>query len=303
MASNITRILFRRGTDAQRRYNPGVVLLAGEPGYDTDSKRLFVGDGNTVGGNAVGVTNLGVVSALFATPGYNGTGYDPTAFNVIVNAGVMPGDVIYDQKTTTLWSLTSVNGSIQPSNYYVPYPSEFVSYASLSQGGGGGGGTSFGTATPLKFVKTGDGVSTSFLLNTLSALPVDPSSYRVDNNGVLQEPGVDYTINTGSSPYAINFTTAPIAGDKVVIVAYSPSVVSTASPVMDANSVLANATGSVGAGTSLDITGTNQFVGNLGSGLAAVTLSAGNNIAFNTTGNTLTINSTVNPVIAALIFG
>jgi hypothetical protein len=290
MASNITRILFRRGTDAQRRYNPGVVLLAGEPGYDTDSKRLFVGDGNTVGGNAVGVTNLGVVSALFATPGYNGTGYDPTAFNVIVNAGVMPGDVIYDQKTTTLWSLTSVNGSIQPSNYYVPYPSEFVSYASLSQGGGGGGGTSFGTATPLKFVKTGDGVSTSFLLNTLSALPVDPSSYRVDNNGVLQEPGVDYTINTGSSPYAINFSTAPIAGDKVVIVAYSPSVVSTASPVMDANSVLANATGSVGAGTSLDITGTNQFVGNLGTGLAAVTLSSGYGITLDQNNNVLTIN-------------
>jgi microcystin-dependent protein len=299
MADNITRILFRRGTDAQRRYNPGVVLLAGEPGYDTDAKRLFVGDGNTVGGNSVGVTNLGVVSALFATPGYNNTGYDPSAFSIIVNAGAMPGDIIYDQKTTTLWSLTSVNGSSSPSNYYVPLTSEFVSYASLSQGGGGGG-SGFGVATAMKFTKTGDGVTTTFLLNTLSALPADPYSYRVDNNGVVQEPGVDYNIDSTSTPYTIVFTTAPNAGEKVVILAYSPTVVSTATPILNANSVLASPL-YTGAGRSLQVNGNNQFVGNIGSGLAAITLSSGYGITLDPGSNLLNINpSTLITLISAV---
>lgn len=298
MADNITRILFRRGTDAQRRYNPGVVLLAGEPGYDTDAKRLFVGDGNTVGGNSVGVTNLGVVSALFATPGYNNTGYDPSAFSIIVNAGAMPGDIIYDQKTTTLWSLTSVNGSSSPSNYYVPLTSEFVSYASLSQGGGGGSG--FGVATAMKFTKIGDGVTTTFLLNTLSALPADPYSYRVDNNGVVQEPGVDYNIDSTSTPYTIVFTTAPNAGEKVVILAYSPTVVSTATPILNANSVLASPL-YTGAGRSLQVNGNNQFVGNIGSGLAAITLSSGYGITLDHGSNLLNINpSTLITLISAV---
>ena len=289
MANNITRILIRRGTDAQRRYQPGVVLLAGEPGFTTDSKRLFVGDGSTVGGNPVGITNLGVVSALFATPGYNSTGYDTAAYNLIYNAGVVKGDIIYDQTTSTLWSLTSVAGVVDHANFNVPYTREFVSLASLSQGGGSGGsGLNAANVTPIKFTKTGDGASVTFNLNSLSALPTDPYSYRVDINGVLQEPGVDYNINSGSLPYTITFTTAPILNEKIVILAYAPTVI-TSYPVLDSNSVLANTTNYTAAGTPLDVVGTNQFVGNIGAGLRAITLAAGTGMSLNPSGTTLTI--------------
>ena len=48
----------RRGTDAQRQL---VTPLDGELVYTTDTKKLYVGDGTTAGGNAVDTagTNLG----------------------------------------------------------------------------------------------------------------------------------------------------------------------------------------------------------------------------------------------------
>lgn len=47
---------FRRGTEAERTQS-GFVPLPGEPIYVTDTKRLYVGDGSTVGGNPVGYNN------------------------------------------------------------------------------------------------------------------------------------------------------------------------------------------------------------------------------------------------------
>ncbi len=43
----------RRGTDAQRS---GVTFLEGELVYATDTKKMFVGDGTTLGGIAVDST-------------------------------------------------------------------------------------------------------------------------------------------------------------------------------------------------------------------------------------------------------
>ena len=43
----------RRGTDAQRQ---GITPLAGELIFTTDTKKLFVGDGSTVGGVQVAVS-------------------------------------------------------------------------------------------------------------------------------------------------------------------------------------------------------------------------------------------------------
>jgi hypothetical protein len=45
------KIQFRRGTTAQRT---AVVMESGEPGWDTDIKQMFMGDGITAGGNIVG---------------------------------------------------------------------------------------------------------------------------------------------------------------------------------------------------------------------------------------------------------
>lgn len=47
---------FRRGTEADRTAN-GFIPLDGEPVYTTDTKKLYIGDGETVGGVAVGSSN------------------------------------------------------------------------------------------------------------------------------------------------------------------------------------------------------------------------------------------------------
>ena len=52
-------IKIRRGTNAQRL---SIVLEAGELGYTTDTKKVYIGDGTTTGGNIVGGEEL--LSAL-----------------------------------------------------------------------------------------------------------------------------------------------------------------------------------------------------------------------------------------------
>ena len=50
----IVKLKLRRGTDAQRQ---AVTLEQGELGYTTDAKRVWVGDGFTVGGNNISNIN------------------------------------------------------------------------------------------------------------------------------------------------------------------------------------------------------------------------------------------------------
>ena len=59
LENTITKLLFRRGTDSDRQ---AVTLSLGEPGFTTDTKRLFVGDGVTTGGVVAGNKYLGQVS-------------------------------------------------------------------------------------------------------------------------------------------------------------------------------------------------------------------------------------------------
>jgi hypothetical protein len=56
-SDTIIKLLIRRGTDAERK---PVRLDAGELGYTTDTERVYVGDGNELGGKLVG--NLGFVT-------------------------------------------------------------------------------------------------------------------------------------------------------------------------------------------------------------------------------------------------
>jgi hypothetical protein len=56
LENTITKLLFRRGTDSDRQ---AVTLSLGEPGFTTDTKRLFVGDGSTAGGIVAGNKYLG----------------------------------------------------------------------------------------------------------------------------------------------------------------------------------------------------------------------------------------------------
>ena len=120
MPNTITKILFRRGTDAQRRT---ITLNQGEPGITTDTLRLFVGNGSTLGGTPVSVVNYGIVSALSGSYISSGTQTYLTsaAFGLLSAAYI--GDFIYDQNTTTIWSLTST-----PTTTNVPLLSNLAAF-------------------------------------------------------------------------------------------------------------------------------------------------------------------------------
>lgn len=120
MADTITKILIRQGTDIQRRTAnlTGIVFSSGEPGYCVDTKRLYIGDGSTSGGNAIGIQNLGTLDNLFGNY-QNGLSFE--AITTILNKGAATGDIVYDEETRGLYSLTSVNN-------FPPLSSEFVKY-------------------------------------------------------------------------------------------------------------------------------------------------------------------------------
>lgn len=105
--SDIVKILLRRGTNFERlsAEDIGVTFTQGEPGWAVDTKRLFVGDGQTPGGIPVGVRNLGAVNTLFGN--FGGTGWSEEAFYAMALSGVEVGDFIYDRDTRILYSLTS----------------------------------------------------------------------------------------------------------------------------------------------------------------------------------------------------
>ncbi len=59
---------------------------------------------------------------------------------------------------------------------------------------------------------TGNGITTIWAVT--NGLSLNPNNYRVDINGVLQEPGIDYTVSLNQITFAI----APPNDSKVVIV-------------------------------------------------------------------------------------
>jgi len=103
---SVTKILFRRGLDSQRE---AVVLNQGEPGYSTDTKRLYVGDGVTAGGTPAGIFNYGVVAALSGSYIFGSvqTNMTSSAFNVLSSANI--GDIVFDQTSTAIWTVSSIS--------------------------------------------------------------------------------------------------------------------------------------------------------------------------------------------------
>jgi len=90
-SDTIVKIIVRSGTNSDRI---NIILSQGELGYATDSKRLFIGDGITAGGNSVGTTNFGI--------------YTPSTYGNIQSPVAQTGDIISDG--TTLYSYTSGTG-------------------------------------------------------------------------------------------------------------------------------------------------------------------------------------------------
>lgn len=83
--------IFRQGTNTNRKQ---IVLNSGEPGYTTDTKRLWVGDGTTSGGVLVG--------NIFKGSGINVTSFAPCEI----------GDYAFDTDNNTLYRLRVNDGSL-----------------------------------------------------------------------------------------------------------------------------------------------------------------------------------------------
>jgi hypothetical protein len=60
-SDTVIKLIVRRGTNADRQ---SVVLASGELGYALDIKRLYIGDGVTLGGILVGNQNFGIVQGI-----------------------------------------------------------------------------------------------------------------------------------------------------------------------------------------------------------------------------------------------
>ena len=108
MAAEIKKIIFRQGTETERK---NVTLDPGEPGYCTDSNRLYIGTGSN-GGIPVGTNNLG-----FATFAGNNT-------NISSNLAPASRDFVFDTASNLTYMLTGTN--FAKVSAFAPFGSQFT---------------------------------------------------------------------------------------------------------------------------------------------------------------------------------
>jgi microcystin-dependent protein len=108
MAAEIKKIIFRQGTETDRK---NITLEPGEPGYCTDSNRLYIGTGSD-GGVPVGTKNLG-----FATFSGNNT-------NISSNLAPASGDFVFDRSSNLTYMLTGTN--FANVSAFAPFGSQFT---------------------------------------------------------------------------------------------------------------------------------------------------------------------------------
>lgn len=108
MAVEIKKIIIRQGTEAERKQ---VTLDKGEPGFCTDSNRLYVGNG--IGsGLPVGTNNLG-----FATFTGNNT-------NISSSLAPTSGDFVFDKSSNLMFMLTGTD--FARTSAFAPFGSQFT---------------------------------------------------------------------------------------------------------------------------------------------------------------------------------
>ena len=98
LENTLLKLLVRRGTDYDRQQ---ITLDSGELGYTTDTKRLWVGDGTTVGGNIIG------------------NKYKGRAANLTTLAPVDIGDYAYDTDNNSFFVCISGVGNLAENWYKV----------------------------------------------------------------------------------------------------------------------------------------------------------------------------------------
>jgi len=97
MANQVTKLIFRRGTDATGRT---ITLNQGEPGFTTDTKRLYIGDGTVTLGQPIGIKNWNIKN--FNTANFT------TTFS-----GSEIGDIVYDDYSNHVFFLTAWPGTLR----------------------------------------------------------------------------------------------------------------------------------------------------------------------------------------------
>lgn len=156
--NSILKLLVRRGADTERR---AIILSEGELGYTTDGKRLFVGDGTTLGGQVAGSVFFGIATN--------------TSPNKLTELGVKGniGDTIYSGVSSLYYVLTGTNTTALSS--YLPV-----------------GGSNIVKVDNIKVTKSTDG--------TLSLLPLSASAFdsKIFTNGLS---AIGNTLQLGPAIY------------------------------------------------------------------------------------------------------
>jgi hypothetical protein len=160
--NSLIKLIVRKGPNVDRI---NAVLSEGEPGYTTDTKRLFIGDNTTPGGNVVGNKFLGYATDLTT---------------LLTVPGVV-GDIAYRTSNNTLYYIQSGSGTNV--NNWVPIStnidtSTFNAITTIVQS------LTSGDLSGIKFL----GYTTD--LTTLSGF-VGDIAYRTSNNTL-------YSIQSGS---------------------------------------------------------------------------------------------------------
>ena len=167
----IVKLKIRRGSNAQRQ---SVILEQGELGYTTDTKRVFVGDGITTGGNVVG----NIAYSPGTTPNYRLT----------LTSAVL-GDIVQDQNI--LYQLTSSDYSLSGSWTMIsPLPG---SGQGLEYNGNGQLVIKDNGITGSKFASTAAYVAGGLVATTTNGL-----SANVDNSTIVLNSSNQYKLTVGS---------------------------------------------------------------------------------------------------------
>jgi hypothetical protein len=204
---SIIKLKVRRGTDAQRRT---IVLEQGELGYTTDTNRLYVGDGSTVGGGPVGAVMLkplatvnsltgitgaalydivSVSSLLYQLTGTNYTSLSSWAF---IGTKVDNSTLQYNGGNTLVIKDNGITGT------------KFASTAAFNQG------AIIATATN-GLSSNVDGTTVRITSNRLTVGSISAAniSNKALGNGLLGGDGTTISIN--ASPFSFGYVTGVLA--------------------------------------------------------------------------------------------
>lgn len=97
MPDQVTKIILRRGSLQTGRT---ITLNQGEPGFTTDTRRLYIGTGNTQLGAPIGIRNYGIKN-------FSGLNFNQTF------SGSEIGDIVYDDFSNHVFFLTAYDGTSQ----------------------------------------------------------------------------------------------------------------------------------------------------------------------------------------------